>query len=84
VVDSRALNRGERPPRRLFRSMGVAASLAQSREVKACGAEYIVDQVPRLLMPEKMDGDYASQRELIAQSRIPVKGRIISSAPTFA
>ena len=74
VLGSRALDGAERPPRRLFRSLGVSASLTQSREMKACGAEYLVDRVASLLMPEKTDTEFAPQRELVAQSAIPVKG----------
>ena len=74
VLGSGALEGAEPAPRPLFRSMGVAASLAQSREMKASGAEYIVDRVASLLMPEKTDAEFTPQRELIAQSAIPVKG----------
>ena len=54
--------------------MGVSAALAQSHELKACGAEYIVEQVARFLMPDKPDAAFAPQLELIAKSALPVKG----------
>ncbi len=61
-----------RPP--LFTGVGMTASLERAAELKEAGADFVVETVARLLMPERSDAEFASQRERIAALPLPVLG----------
>lgn len=61
-------------PRPLFSGLGVTASLERAAEVKAAGADYLVDSVGRFLMPEKPEADFAPMLEQAAASPLPLLG----------
>lgn len=60
-------------PSTLFRVMGVAAPLARAGEVKTAGANYLVESVSGLLMPEKSDADFTAKLAELAHAPLPVK-----------
>lgn len=70
---------GARPARaassgKLFSAMGVTASVDRAAEVKAAGADYLVESVGRLLMPEKPEADFAPMLAAAQAASLPVLG----------
>lgn len=61
-------------PGRLFSAMGVTASLDRAAELKAAGADYLVESVSRFLMPEKPDAEFAPMLERAKASPVPLVG----------
>lgn len=66
--------RAAQSSRRLFSAMGVTAALDRAAEVKAAGADYLVESVSRFLMPEKPDADFAPMLEAAKRAPLPVVG----------
>lgn len=60
------------PARRLFSAMGVTAALERAAEVRAAGADYLVESVGRFLMPDKPDADFTPVLEQARNSPLPV------------
>lgn len=61
-------------PRRLFSGLGVTAALDRAAEVKAAGADYLVESVGRFLMPERPDADFAPMLERAQAAPLPLVG----------
>lgn len=61
-------------PRRVFSAMGVTAPLDRAAEVKAAGAEYLVESVGRFLMPDRSDADFELMLARAAAAPLPVRG----------
>ena len=61
-------------PRPLFTGLGMTAPLERAAELKAGGADFVVEQVARLLIPDRPDADFAAMRERVAASPLPVLG----------
>jgi sugar phosphate isomerase/epimerase len=61
-------------PRPLFTGFGMTAALDRAAELKAGGADFVVEQVARLLMPDRPDADFAPVRERVAAAPLPVLG----------
>lgn len=61
-------------PRKLFSGMGVTAAVDRAAEVKAAGADYLVESVGRLLMPEKPDAEFAPRLAAAQAAPLPVLG----------
>ena len=57
-----------------FSAFGIVAPLARAAELKAAGAEYLVDRVADYLKPDVSDADFAPQRERALASPLPVVG----------
>lgn len=64
---------GRAAPRPLFTAIGVTAALERAAELKAAGADFIVETTARLLMPERPDAEFAAQRAAVAASPLPVR-----------
>ena len=60
--------------RPLFAAFGIVAPLARAAELKAAGADYLVERVADYLMPAASDADFAAQRERAKASPLPVVG----------
>jgi sugar phosphate isomerase/epimerase len=61
-------------PRKLFSGIGITASIDRAAELKACGADYIVESVARFLIPDKPDADFEPLRAKAAAAPLPVLG----------
>jgi len=57
-----------------FAAYGIVAPLARAAELKAAGADYLVDRVADYLMPAASDADFEAQRVRAAASPLPVRG----------
>ena len=67
-----------------FSAFGIVAPLARAAELKAAGAEYLVDRVADFLMPAASDADFETQRERAAAAPIPVRGcNVFLSGPAL-
>jgi sugar phosphate isomerase/epimerase len=62
------------PPHGPFSAFGIVAPLARAAELKAAGAEYLVDRVADYLKPDASDADFAPLRERALASPLPVVG----------
>ncbi len=63
------------PARRpLFTGVGITAPLERAAELKACGADFLVESVARFLVPDRPDADFAPGRERAAAAPLPVLG----------
>ena len=58
----------------LFSGIGITARLTRAAEMKACGADFIVEGVADFLMPDEPDSAFERQRELAAAAPLPVLG----------
>jgi len=59
---------------RLFSGYGITAPVARAAELKALGAEYLVEHVADFLMPDAPDAVFEQQRERAVGAPIPVRG----------
>ena len=59
---------------RLFSAYGITAPVARAAELKALGAEYLVEHVADFLMPDAPDALFEQQRERAFGAPIPVRG----------
>src|SRR3954469_12318208 len=59
---------------RLFSGYGITAPVARAAELKALGAEYLVEHVADFLMPDAPDAVFEPQRERAVGAPIPVRG----------
>ncbi len=67
-----------------FSAFGIVAPLARAAELKAAGADYLVDRVADYLMPNASDADFEPQRERAAAAPIPVRGcNVFLSGPAL-
>jgi sugar phosphate isomerase/epimerase len=69
-----ALSRPAAAAGRLFSAYGITAPVARAAELKALGAEYLVEHVADFLMPDAPDAAFELQRERAASAPIPVRG----------
>ena len=69
-----SLDAAQARTRPLFAAFGIVAPLARAAELKAAGADYLVDRVADYLMPAASDADFAAQRERAKASPLPVLG----------
>jgi sugar phosphate isomerase/epimerase len=60
--------------RPLFTGVGITAQLERAAELKACGADFIVESVARFLVPDRPEAEFEVWRERAAQSPLPVLG----------
>jgi len=60
--------------RPLFTGVGITAQLERAAELKACGADFIVESVARFLVPDRPEAEFAPWRERAMQSPLPVLG----------
>lgn len=58
----------------LFTGVGIATRLERAAELKAAGADFVVESVARFLMPDQPEAAFARQRELAAAAPLPVLG----------
>lgn len=58
----------------MFTAFGVVARLNRAAELKALGAEYLIETVDGLLMPARPESDFVRQLELLEDSPLPVRG----------
>lgn len=61
-------------PAPLFSALGVASSLARATELKAAGADYLVDSASNLLVPDQPDAVFAEKLKLLTASPLRVRG----------
>jgi sugar phosphate isomerase/epimerase len=61
-------------PRPLFTGVGITAQIERAAELKACGADFIVESVARFLVPDQPDAGFEPWRERAARSPLPVLG----------
>lgn len=61
-------------PRPLFSGYGITGALERAAEFKAGGADFLVEEVARFLMPDQPDADFAAVRERVAAAPLPVLG----------
>ncbi|MEO5824232.1 MAG: sugar phosphate isomerase/epimerase family protein [Vicinamibacteraceae bacterium] len=67
-----------------FSAFGIVAPLARAAELKAAGADYLVDRVADFLMPNASDADFEPHRERAAAAPIPVRGcNVFLSGPAL-
>jgi sugar phosphate isomerase/epimerase len=64
--------RAARP--RLFRAIGITAKLGRGAELKALGADYIVESVADFLQPFATDAEFARTRRLVRRAPLRVRG----------
>jgi len=62
------------PPKRLFSGIGITARLERAAELKAAGADYLVETVERLVMPDRPEADFEDRLRLVTASPLPVRG----------
>lgn len=68
------LTRATQPkPAPLFTALGVVSSLARAAELKAAGADYLVESAGNLLAPDQPEAVFAEKLKLLAASPLPVK-----------
>ncbi len=60
--------------RTLFTGIGITASLDRAAEMKACGADYLVESVARFLVPDQPDAAFEPLRARAAAAPLPVLG----------
>ena len=60
--------------RRLFSAYGITAPITRAVELKAAGADYLVEHVADALMPDAPDAAFERHRELVAAAVLPVRG----------
>lgn len=60
------------PARPLFTGMGITSPLERAAELKACGADFVVEAVARFLVPDRPDAEFEPWREKAAASPLPV------------
>jgi sugar phosphate isomerase/epimerase len=61
-------------PRPLFTGLGITAQLERAAELKACGADFIVESVARFLVPDQPDAEFEPWRERARLAPLPVLG----------
>lgn len=61
-------------PRPLFTGIGITAELGRAVELKELGADFIVEEVARFLMPDQPDAAFEASRALAAAAPLPVLG----------
>ncbi len=61
-------------PRPLFTGIGITADIRRAAELKQYGADFIVEEVARFLMPDRSDADFEASRALTQASPLPVLG----------
>lgn len=60
--------------RRLFGAIGITAKIQRAAELKALGAEFIVESVAEFLVPFAPDADFAAHADLARVAALPVRG----------
>jgi sugar phosphate isomerase/epimerase len=61
-------------PRRLFAAVGITAKIERATELKALGAQFIVESVADFLIPFESDARFARQRERATAAALPIRG----------
>lgn len=61
-------------PKRLFSGIGITARLERAAELNAAGADYLVESVERLLMPDRPETEFEARLRVAAASPLPVRG----------
>lgn len=61
-------------PRPLFTGVGITARLERAAELKACGADFLVESVAHFLVPDRPEVEFEPWRERAAASPLPVLG----------
>ena len=71
---SPAFGAAESSPRKLFTGIGITASIDRAAELKTAGADFIVENVTRFLIPDKPDADFEPLRAKAKAAPLPVLG----------
>jgi len=61
-------------PAGLFSAIGITASIDRAAELKALGAEYIVESVAGFLLPFSSDGEFAANKARALAAPLPIRG----------
>ncbi len=71
-------------PRGPFSAFGIVAPLARAAELKAAGADYLVDRVADFLMPNASEAEFEPQRQRAKAAPLPVRGcNVFLSGPAL-
>jgi sugar phosphate isomerase/epimerase len=60
--------------RRLFSAIGITAKIERAAELKALGADFIVESVADFLIPDARDADFAPNRERALAAPLRIRG----------
>ncbi len=61
-------------PARFFSQLGIVAPLERAAEIRACGGDYLIEAVARILVPDKPEAEFAPWRERVLNSELPALG----------
>jgi sugar phosphate isomerase/epimerase len=59
---------------RMFDAIGITAKVARSAELKALGADFLVESVADFLKPFAPDAEFAANRRLARDAALPIRG----------
>src|SRR5262249_34491609 len=74
VCVTAGLTAAERPARKLFTGIGITAAVEQAAEMKDYGADFLVESVTRLLVPDRPESEFEPLRAKAAAAPLPVLG----------